>query len=169
MKKFSTLFLAALFLCVWSVSAHAFLRVTITHSKSGRKWDSNLIFLIEKGKTTAMQIATVFGPPQKELTGKTGRIWTYSYSEATNALVFRPFQAPQSGVAEGENGTLAIWFNAAGIVTDVNLSIQKYNDPALQFAIKEYQDQEIAQKKQMEELQKGKRNIKGSLNGISPE
>jgi outer membrane protein assembly factor BamE (lipoprotein component of BamABCDE complex) len=100
--------------------------LTVQELKSGVQWDNNALFLIEKGKTTAKDIAYSFGSPQKEIIGgEKGRIWIYFYDNAK--YIFEG--AINHGIVEGEHNALTIWFNKDGIVTDLSYTYNKFEDP----------------------------------------
>ena len=100
--------------------------MTVQELRSGAQWDNNALFLIERGKTTAKDVAYSFGSPQKEIIGKENRrIWVYFYDNAK--YIFEG--AINHGVVEGEHNALTIWFNKDGVVTDLSYTYNKFEDP----------------------------------------
>jgi outer membrane protein assembly factor BamE (lipoprotein component of BamABCDE complex) len=99
--------------------------ISIQKVESGRKRDDNLLFLIEKGKTTAKDIAYSFGPPQKEIVGSTGRVWIYYSSTYKHCAQDGYIYA----LAENEESSLTLWFDNNGVVKDLNLSYNHYVNP----------------------------------------
>lgn len=119
--------------------------LTIRQITSGTKWEDNAIFLIEKGKTTAKDIAYAFGSPQKEIMGgNKGRVWIYFYDIAKYLYE----GSIRRGMIEGEHYSLTIWFNKDGIVTDYSLTYNKFEDPDLKS-----QAERIEKNMQEEEVQ----------------
>lgn len=100
--------------------------LTVRNVRSGVQWDDNALFLIERGKTTAKDIAYAFGTPQKEIIGgEKGRIWVYFYDNARYI-----FEGNIShGIAESEHSGLTIWFDRNGIVTDFSYIYKRFEDP----------------------------------------
>lgn len=100
--------------------------MTVKELKSGVQWDNSALFLIEKGKTTAKDIAYSFGSPQKEIIGgEKGRIWVYFYDNAK--YIFEG--NINRGIVEGEHNALTIWFNKDGLVTEFSYTYNKFEDP----------------------------------------
>lgn len=99
--------------------------MNVKHIESGKKWDDSSLFLIKSGETTAKDIAYGFGSPQKEITGKDGRIWIYykgSYKYECEGNIKR-------SLLESEDYSLTIWFNKDGVVTNYSLAYSGYSNP----------------------------------------
>lgn len=100
---------------------------SVREINSGTMWNNELLFLIEKGKTTAKDIVYAFGAPQKEIIGGKGRIYIY-YAD-TARYIFEG--AVNIGMADGEHYSLTIWFDQNGVVTDYSLTYNKFESPNL--------------------------------------
>lgn len=99
--------------------------LTVRELGSGTQWDSNALFLLERGKTTAKDIAYSFGSPQKEIIGgEKGRIWVYFYDNAK--YIFEG--NIKRSMVEGEHNALTLWLNKNGILTDFSYSYNKFED-----------------------------------------
>lgn len=108
--------------------------MSVREISNGMKWDESLLLSIEKGKTTAKDIAYSFGSPQKEIMGTNGRIWVYFY----NRWKYLYDQNMFLGATDTEHHSLSIWFNQDGIVTDYSLYYNEYEDPELTHRWEEY-------------------------------
>jgi len=90
-------------------------------TETAGKWDEKYLLLIEKGKTTAKDIVTAFGIPQKEIIGSNGRIWIYQ--NISNQFLLISGNPPAT--METESFCLTLWFNNEGIVVDRNLAYSR--------------------------------------------
>lgn len=99
---------------------------TVREIYSGSHWDNNSLFLLERNKSTAKDIAYSFGSPQKEIIGgEKGRIWVYYYEKSKHI-----FQGNDKiGVVEGEHNSLTLWFDKTGILTDFSYTFNKFENP----------------------------------------
>ena len=124
-------------ICIFTIAGFLFIVegcYTTSNFHSGNKWDDNLLFSIEKGKTDVKTIAQLFGVPQKKIIGD-GQIWIYHNTSG------RYFVYPngQKTLVESENYSLTIWFDKSGIVSDYNLSYNMIEDPILKAFAKGYE------------------------------
>jgi outer membrane protein assembly factor BamE (lipoprotein component of BamABCDE complex) len=116
-----TVIISLLILCLIGLSGC----MTVREVSSGNQWDDNAMFLLERGKSTAKDIAYAFGSPQKEiLGGEKGRIWVYFYNHGK--YIFEG--QINHGMAEGEHNALTLWFNKDGILTDISYTFNRVED-----------------------------------------